>query len=69
MNAILKKHYKSPYATFNIKWRDIPGATDNMYLNTPAVENGGKYAQFFERTKTMFTSIHGMKIDHQFLTT
>jgi hypothetical protein len=69
MSAILKNHYKSPYPAFNIKRRNEPVATDTIYSDTPAIDDGSKQAQFFAGTKTMFTDVYGMKTGSQFVNT
>ena len=69
MSAILKKHYKSPFPALNVTRRDEPVATDIVYSNTPAIDNGCKQAQIFVGTKTMFTDVYGMKTDSQFVNT
>ena len=69
ISAILKKHYKSPFPAFNVKRRSEPVATDSVYSNTPAIDNGCKQAQVFVGTKTMFTDVYGMKTDSQFFNT
>ena len=42
MSAILKKHYKSLFSALNVTRRDEPVATDTVYSNTPATDNGCK---------------------------
>ena len=69
ISAILKKHYKSPFPALNVHRRDEPVATDTVYSDTPAIDNGSKIAQFFVGTKSMFTSVYGMKTDSQFVNT
>ena len=54
ISAIMKKHYKSPYPANNVHRRDEPVATDTVYSNTPAIDNGCKIAQFFVGTRSMF---------------
>ena len=69
MSAILKKYYKSPFPAVNVTRRDEPVATNTVYSDTPAIDNGCKQAQIFVGTKTMFTDVYGMKTDSQFINT
>ena len=36
----MKKHFQSPNPIFNIRRREEPVATDSVYLDTVAVDNG-----------------------------
>ena len=47
----------------NVKHRDEHVATDTVYSDTYAVDNGRKQLQIFVGTKTMFTDVYGMKTD------
>ena len=69
VSTILKKHYKSPYPALNVHRRDEPVATDTVYSDTPAIDDGSKIAQFFVGTSTMFNDVYGMKTDSQFVNT
>ena len=69
ISTILKKHYKSPYPALNVHRRDEPVATDTVYSDTPAIDDGSKSAQFFVGTSTMFNDVYGMKTDSQFVNT
>ena len=42
ISTILKKHYKWPFPTLNVHRKDEPVATDTVYLDTPAIDNGAK---------------------------
>jgi len=44
VSTILKKHYKSPYPAMNVLRRDEPVATDTVYSDTPAINDGSKSA-------------------------
>ena len=67
MGTYLKKRYKSPFPACNVTRRDEPVATDTVYSNTPAIENGATAAQFFVGTKTLVCDIYPMKTDKQFV--
>ena len=69
MSTILKKHYKSPNPALNVHRRDEPVATDTVYSDTPAVDDGATSAQFFTGTKSLVSDIYGMKTDKQFVNT
>jgi hypothetical protein len=36
-------------------------ATDTIQSDTPAIDGGQKYAQFFVRVHSLLSDIHGMK--------
>jgi hypothetical protein len=45
----------------NVPWRDEPMATDTIQSDTPAIDGGKKYAQFFVRVRSLLSDVHGMK--------
>ena len=63
----MKKPYRSPFPTLNVKRRSEPVATDAVYCDTPAVDDGSTCAQLFVGTKTLLTDVYGMKSDKQFV--
>ena len=65
----LRKRYKSPYPACNIPRREEPLATDTVYSDTPAVEDGSKIAQIFVGTKSLVSDVFGMKTEKQFINT
>ncbi len=65
----LRKRYKSPYPACNIPRREEPLATDTVYSDTPAIDNGCKIAQLFVGTKSLVTDVYGMKSEKQFVNT
>ena len=69
MSTHLKRHFKSPFPAHNVHRRNEPIATDTVYSNTPAVDNGAKYAQFFVGTDSMVCDVFPMKTDKQFVNT
>ena len=69
MSTHLKRHFKSPFPAHNVHRRSEPIATDTVYSNTPAVDNGAKYAQFFVGTESMVCDVFPMKTDKQFVNT
>jgi hypothetical protein len=42
-------------------------ATDTIQLDTPAIDGGGKYAQFFVGIHSLLSDVHGMKSLASFL--
>ena len=69
MSTLLKKHYKSPFPALNVHRRDEAVATDTVYSDTPAIDDGSTSAQFFCGMKSLVTDIYGMKTDKQFVNT
>ena len=57
MSAIIKNHYKSLFPAMNVTRRDEPVATDNIYSDTLAIDDGCKQAHIFVGTKIIFTYI------------
>lgn len=68
-STILKKHYKSPNPALNVQRRDEPLATDTIFSDTPAIDNGSTVAQFFVGTKTRVCDVYSMKTSKQFVNT
>ena len=66
-SAIMKKTYRSPFPALNVKRRSEPVATDTVYADTPAIDNGSTCAQVFVGTKTFVSDVYGMKSDKQFV--
>ena len=65
--TILKKRYKSPYPALNVPRRDEDIATDFVYADTPAVDNGALGAQLFVGCSTQVTTAYGCKTDKEFV--
>jgi hypothetical protein len=65
----MRKHYKSRFPAFNVIRRSEPVATDTIYADTPAIDNGSKCAQIFVGRDTLVTDIYGMKTDKEFVHT
>ena len=68
-SSLLKNTYRSPFPAFNVKRRSEPVATDTVYSDTPAMDDGSTCAQLFVGTKTLVTDVYGMKTDKQFVNT
>ena len=65
----LKRQYQSPNPALNVHRHNEPIATDTVYADTPAIDDGSTCAQLFFGTKTYVTEVYGMKTDHQFINT
>lgn len=59
----MKNTYYSPFPALNVKRRSEPVATDAVFADTPAIDNGSKCAQVFVGTKTFVSDVYGMKSD------
>src|SRR6187200_18355 len=67
MGTYHKKRYKSLFPACNVQHRDDPVATDAVYLDTLAIDNGVTTAQFFVGTESMVCDVYPMKTDKQFV--
>ena len=65
----LKWQYHSLNPALNVHCHNEPVATDTIYANTPAIDDGSTCAQLFFGTKTYVTEVYGMKTDCQFINT
>ena len=65
----LKKHFRSPYPACNVHRRQEALATDTVYSDTPAIDDGSKVAQIFVGTQSLVTDVYGMKTTKQFVNT
>jgi len=69
ISTVMKKHYRSPFPALNVFRRDEPVATDTVYSDTPAIDDGATCAQIFVGTKSLVTDVYGMKTDKEFVNT
>ena len=53
----------------NVKRRDEPVAIDNVYSDTPAINNWFKQAQVCVGIKTIFIDVYSKETDSQFFNT
>ena len=65
----LKKHYQSPNPALNIPRRHEPVATDYVYADVPAIDNGSVGAQIFVGTESDVVDAEGLKSPKQFVNT
>ena len=65
----IKKHFKSRNPVFNIPRRSEAVATDTIFFDTPAVDDGSTMAQFFCGRDTLVCDAYGIKSTKQFINT
>ena len=65
----LKKHFKSRNPVFNIPRRNEAVATDTIFSDTPAINDGSTMAQFFVERDTLVCDAHGIKTQKQSINT
>ena len=65
----IKKHFKSQNPVFNIPRRSEAVATDTIFSDTPAVDDGSTMAQFFCGHDTLVCDSYGIKSTKQFINT
>jgi len=65
----LRKHFKSRFPNLNVHRRNEPVATDTIFSDTPAVDNGSTCAQIFVGTESLVTNAYGIKSDGKFVAT
>ena len=64
-----RKHFKSRFPALNVHCRREPVATDTVYSDTPAIDNGATSAQIFVGTESLVTNVYGMRTDKEFVRT
>ena len=65
----IKKHFKSRNPVFNIPRRSEAVATDTIFSDTPAVDDGSTMAQLFCGRDTLVCDAYGIKSTKQFINT
>ena len=65
----IKKHFKSRNPVFNIPRRSEAVATDTIFSDTPAVDDGSTMAKFFCGCDTLVCDAYGIKSTKQFINT
>ena len=63
----LKKHFESRNPVFNISRRKEPVATDTVFSDTPAINDGSTMAQFSAGKDTLVWDAYGIKSQKQFI--
>ena len=64
-----KKHFKSRNPVFNIPRRNEPVATDIIFSDTPAINDGSTMAKFFVGRDTLVCDAYDIKTQKQFINT
>ena len=65
----MRQHFKSRFPALNVKRRDEPVATDTVFSDTPAIDDGSTCAQIYTRRYSLFLSVYGMKSEKEFFNT
>ena len=65
----IKKHFKSRNPVFNIPRHSEAVATETIFSDTPAVDDGSNMAQFFYCRDTLVCDAYGIKSTKQFINT
>jgi hypothetical protein len=66
-NAPLHKHFKSRLPALNVHRRNEAVATDTIWSDVPAIDNGAKYAQLFVGQQSLVTNVYPMKTNKEFV--
>ena len=67
-NAIhLKKHYRSPNPALNAHNHQEPVATDYVFTDVPAIDDGSMGAQIFVGTESEVCNAQGLESPNQFV--
>ncbi|MGL4933427.1 MAG: hypothetical protein ACRC4P_08975, partial [Aeromonas sp.] len=61
-----RNHYKSRFPALNVKRRNEPVATDTVWADIPAIDNGATAAQVFVGRYTYVTDVYGCRSDAEF---
>ena len=62
----LRRHFKSRFPALNVKRRNEAVATDTIWADVPAFQDGSKCAQLFVGRESLVTDCYGMKTDGEF---
>ena len=63
----MRHHFKSRFPALNVHRRNEPVATDTVFSDTPAIEDGSTMAQFFVGRQSLFCDVYGMKSKREFV--
>jgi hypothetical protein len=58
--------HKAPFPALNVHWRNEPVATDTIYCDVPAIDDGSMCAQFYVGLHTKYCDAFGVKTDGDF---
>ena len=65
----LRRHFMSRFPALNVHRRHEPVATDTVFSDTPAVDDGATFAQLFVGRNSLVTDVYPMKSIKQFVNT
>ena len=65
----IRDTYRAPFPALNVIRRNEAVATDTIYFDTPAIDDGSTVAQFFVGIDSKFCDVYGIKTDSQFINT
>ena len=65
----LKKTFKTPFAACNVHRRNEAVATDTIFSDVPAVDDGSTAAQIFVGRESLVSDVYGVKTDKEFVNT
>ena len=65
----MKKTFRSPFPALNVHRRREAVATDTVFSDTPAVDNGSTCARIFVGRESLVADAYGIKTDKQFVNT
>ncbi len=68
-DGYMKKHFMSRFPELNVARCHEAVATDTVFSDTPAIDDGSKCAQLFVVDTTLFADVYGMKSTSQFVHT
>ena len=65
----LKKTFKTPFAACNVHRRNEAVATDTVFSDVPAIDDGSIAAQLFVGRESLVSDVYGVKTEKQFVNT
>ena len=65
----MKQAFRSPFPALNVHRRQEAVATDTLYSDVPAIDNGCKTAQLFVGQRSLVSDVYPMKTEKQFVNT
>ena len=63
MSSLTKKTHRYLFPAVNVKRRSEAAEIDEVYCDSPAIDDGSKCAQVVAGAKTLASDTHGMKSD------
>ena len=69
LHTEMRKHFRSRFPAFNVVRRNEIVATDTIYSDTPAIDNGAKCAQIFIGRDSLVSDVYSMKKDSEYVQT